>query len=95
MPPVPEVPPLPCCCDGLAPHYRIDVDRNGRLDEVKVLVEASPDSPGERRTGAGAELGRHIKELIGVTVSVEVCDPGTLERSTGKASRVRDLRSKG
>ena len=79
-------------CDGLAPHYRIDVARSGRLDEVTVLVEASPDCPGERRTHAGAELGRHVKELVGVTVDVQVCDPGTIERSTGKASRVRDLR---
>jgi len=79
-------------CDGLAPHYRIDVARSGRLDEVTVLVEASPDCPGERRAHAGAELGRHVKELVGVTVDVQVCDPGTIERSTGKASRVRDLR---
>jgi phenylacetate-CoA ligase len=79
-------------CDGLAPHYRIDVARSGRLDEVTVLVEASPDCPGERRAHAVAELGRHVKELVGVTVDVQVCDPGTIERSTGKASRVRDLR---
>jgi phenylacetate-CoA ligase len=79
-------------CDGLAPHYRIDVERDGRLDEVTVFVEASPDCSGERRAHAGAELGRHVKELIGVTVAVEVCDPGSIGRSTGKASRVRDLR---
>jgi len=79
-------------CSGLAPHYRIDVERSGRLDEVTVLVEASPDCTAKQRERAGGDLRRHIKELIGVTVSVEVRDPGALERSTGKAARVRDLR---
>jgi phenylacetate-CoA ligase len=79
-------------CAGLAAHYRIDVERLGRLDELTVLVEASPDCLDERRQEAGGELQRHIKELIGVTVRVDVRDPGTIERSTGKAARVRDLR---
>lgn len=79
-------------CAGLRPHYRIDVERVDRLDEVTVLVEASPDHPSAQRQSAGDELRRHIKDLIGVTVRVEVCDPGTIERSTGKAARVRDLR---
>lgn len=79
-------------CAGLRPHYRIDVERVDRLDEVTILVESSPEHPSAQRQSAGDELRRHIKDLIGVTVKVEVCDPGTIERSTGKAARVRDLR---
>jgi phenylacetate-CoA ligase len=79
-------------CAGLRPHYRIDVERIDRLDQVTVLVEASSEAPQSQKESAGAELRAHIKDLIGVTVQVEVCDPGTIERSTGKASRVRDLR---
>jgi phenylacetate-CoA ligase len=79
-------------CSGLAPHYRIDVERIERLDEVMVLVEAVPGCSHEQRERAGAELQRHVKELIGLTVQIQVRDPGTIERSTGKASRVRDLR---
>jgi phenylacetate-CoA ligase len=79
-------------CAGLRPHYRIDVERIDRLDQVTVLVEASPEAPQSQKESAGAELRAHIKDLIGVIVQVEVCDPGTIERSTGKASRVRDLR---
>jgi phenylacetate-CoA ligase len=49
-----------------------------------------------REAGVGAEAGRRlaaqVKEIVGVTCAVEVCEPGALERSAGKAKRVRDLR---
>jgi len=34
-----------------------------------------------------------VKENIGVTVEVDVVEPGAIERSRGKAQRVLDLRS--
>ena len=79
-------------CAGLSPHYRIDVERPRRLDEVIVHVEAAPGCSPRQREQAGAELKRHIKEVIGVSVKVDVCEPGAIERSAGKAARVRDLR---
>ncbi len=45
-----------------------------------------------------AELERRAEHLIkvfaGVTTKVRVVEPGTLERSQGKAKRVLDLRPK-
>lgn len=45
-----------------------------------------------------AELQRRaqhlIKVFVGVSTIVRVVDPGTLERSQGKAKRVLDLRPK-
>lgn len=79
-------------CPGLAPHYRIDVTRPQRLDEVMVHVEARPDCTPERRALIPAELRHHIKEVIGVSVEVTLCEPGGIDRSVGKAVRVRDLR---
>ena len=79
-------------CLDLAPHYRIDVARPERLDEVTVHVEERPDCTLERRNAATAELRQHIKEIIGVSVEVNVCEPGSIDRSAGKAVRVRDLR---
>jgi phenylacetate-CoA ligase len=35
-----------------------------------------------------------IKVFVGVTTKVRVVEPGTLERSQGKAKRVLDLRPK-
>ncbi|MGZ5408058.1 MAG: hypothetical protein ACXWX1_11390 [Aeromicrobium sp.] len=41
---------------------------------------------------AGRELRRLIKSLIGVTVTVEVVDPDSVERSVGKMKRIVDKR---
>jgi phenylacetate-CoA ligase len=73
---------------ALAPHYVLELTREGRLDCLTVRVEA--------RAAPDAEVGRalqhRIKAMIGVTVSVEVVAPGAVERSTGKAKRVIDKR---
>jgi phenylacetate-CoA ligase len=77
----------------LSPHYVLEVRRERRLDELKVIVEAKPDAatPGTR-AAAGQELTRHIKSRIGVTTEVAVVAPGDVERSLGKARRIIDLR---
>ena len=78
---------------GLAPHYQVVLTREGRLDELEVLVEALPFllEAAERAISA-AELGNHIKSVIGVTARITVTDPGGVERSQGKARRVIDRR---
>jgi len=82
-------------CRGLAPHYALELDREGRLDSMKVLVEARPDAvdPSTRAEQA-RELIHHVKAVIGVSVRVAVVDPGAIDRSIGKAKRVLDLRPK-
>jgi phenylacetate-CoA ligase len=77
----------------LAPHYVLEVRRERRLDELKVIVEAKADAAGAgTRAVAGQELVRHIKSRIGVTTEVAVVAPGEVERSLGKARRIVDLR---
>jgi len=78
---------------GLAPHYQIVLTREARMDEMEVLVEASPTAAeaAARQTSA-AELGHLVKNLIGVTAKITVTDPGGVERSQGKARRVIDKR---
>ena len=81
---------------GLSAHYQIVLTREGRLDEAEVVVEAAPASVGEEaRKASAAELGHHIKGLIGITAKISVVDPGGVERSQGKARRVIDKRPKG
>ncbi len=78
---------------GLAPHYQIVLTRSGRLDEMEVLVEAAPAAASsDARSASAAELGHHVKGLIGVTAKISVTDPGGVERSQGKARRVVDKR---
>ncbi len=76
----------------LAPHYEIHLTRTGALDAVTVLVEALPEAPEHARTACTAALEREIKQWIGVTVRVEVVEPGAIPRSAGKAARVIDRR---
>ncbi len=78
-------------CAGLAPHFMIELSRTGRMDQMKVIVEAREacDCSADAATLIGC-----IKDHIGVTALVDVCAPGSLERSQGKAQRVRDLRPK-
>jgi phenylacetate-CoA ligase len=85
--------------DGrLAPHYVIELRRPQRLDELEVVVEIRTSLGGKLTTAEQAELERKAEHLIkghvGVTTKVRVVEPGTIERSQGKAKRVIDLRTK-
>jgi len=44
------------------------------------------------REEATSDLQRRIKAYVGLTATVTVCNPGTIERSIGKAKRVTDRR---
>jgi phenylacetate-CoA ligase len=44
------------------------------------------------RTQQSKELIHHVKAVVGVTVRVNVVDPGAIDRSLGKAKRVLDMR---
>ena len=77
----------------LAPHYVLEVRRTRRLDELKVVVEGRPDAAEAGiRMAAGRDLSRRVKSRIGVSAEVAVVEPGTVERSVGKAKRIIDLR---
>jgi len=82
-------------CDGLAPHYQIELSRPDRLDEMKVYVEARPGhTEAAARMAQAKLLAHHVKSVVGVTIRVDVADPGSVERSAGKAKRIVDLRPK-
>jgi phenylacetate-CoA ligase len=78
---------------GLSPHFQLVLTRPDRLDELTVRVEARGDAADlETRTASGAALATLVKDNAGVTVGVDVLEPGLLERSAGKAQRLLDLR---
>jgi phenylacetate-CoA ligase len=79
---------------NLAPHYVLEVRREGTLDQLEVRVELDPRAAhvAAVRDEAARDLQRRIKSYVGVTASVLVCDPGVIERSAGKATRVVDRR---
>jgi phenylacetate-CoA ligase len=80
---------------GLAPHYQLEITREGRLDALTVKVECVLEAASaEERARAVRELTRQMKSFIGITAAVLVIDPGQIERSAGKARRVIDLRQR-
>ncbi len=81
--------------EGVAPHFQLRLTKSDRMDHMTVLVEARLDTPADRRESAAIEIAARVKDGVGVSVAVEVCDPGTLERSVGKMRRVIDQRHQG
>jgi phenylacetate-CoA ligase len=79
-------------CEGLAPHYQIEVTRPNRLDEISIIVEARPDLIDDAHGAQGSLLAARLKDHIGISAAVRVAACGTLPRSAGKASRVTDRR---
>jgi phenylacetate-CoA ligase len=79
-------------CSAFAPHYLIEVTRPGRLDEVRIRVECRTAIDEPKAAAAAAQLTRRIKEVIGISVTVEIGATGSIARSQGKARRVLDLR---
>jgi phenylacetate-CoA ligase len=81
--------------DGTAPHYLIEVDRPGTMDEAKVKVEVRPGLFSDEMRQMQAlhdRIDREIQSVTGVRMTVELVKPQTLERSMGKAQRVLDHR---
>jgi phenylacetate-CoA ligase len=66
---------------GLAPHYVLELTKEGPLDHLSVIVEGDP--------AACRPLAHHIKSYIGISAEVKI---GAVERSIGKAKRVIDKR---
>jgi phenylacetate-CoA ligase len=79
--------------EALGPHYQIRVARDGNLDVVTVQVEKTVDAAGADDSAIATELGKGIKDYVGVSAIIEVCEPGEVVRSEGKAVRVIDERN--
>ncbi len=78
---------------SLAPHFQIELTNDGRMDAMTVHVEATMDNSDENSKEASAKLlTNHIKDIVGVSTKVIVNAPGGIERSMGKAVRVKDNR---
>ena len=77
--------------EGTAPHYQIEIDRPGMLDEVVVRVEMRPEDFSDEMKKVHAlreRIDKQIFSITGVRMNIELVKPQTLERSPGKAKRV-------
>ena len=79
----------------LGGQYQLVVTRQGALDELQVLCELLPAQAHGDRTAVSNVLRERIKTLIGVSATVSVGAPESIERTlVGKARRVIDKRPK-
>ena len=74
----------------LSPHYQIELNRAGNMDEVTLHVEEKPDANDSQ--AQASDLQQRIKNLVGISCQIKVHSSGGLPRSEGKAKRVIDRR---
>ena len=78
---------------GLAPHFQIELTKPDRMDQMRVLCEATGGhTAADARAAAGKALASQIKQVVGISVAVDVAEAGGVARSEGKAVRIVDRR---
>lgn len=79
----------------ISPHYQLVVRRKNYRDTLEVRVELIDGSLLERYAELEALQRRihdRIKTILGIEIEVSLVEPKSIERFTGKAQRVVDLR---
>ncbi|MBE0476721.1 MAG: phenylacetate--CoA ligase [Coriobacteriia bacterium] len=81
--------------EGISPHYQIQLERKHGLDDMEVRVEVAEEIFSDSMAQMVAftrEVADRLQSVIGLKVKVTLVEPGTIERSSGKAKRVIDRR---
>lgn len=81
----------------VAPHYHIVVDTHGGMDRMTVETELRPEcfsDSFEAMEGIRRGIADKLKGALLVGVEVKLLEPGGIQRTTGKAKHVDDLRDK-
>jgi len=77
------------------PHYLLVIDRENNLDVLEIQVEVEEQFFSDEIKEL-EELRRRIKaniaSTLGISATIRLVEPGTIERSMGKAQRVIDKR---
>lgn len=80
-----------------APHYHLYVDRINNSDTFDIHVEVRPEVFTDDRISSMMDLKKRIESriqsVVGIHANVKLVEPRSIERSTGKASRVTDKRN--
>lgn len=82
--------------EGISPHYIINVHRRNFLDELEVVVELTREDllePYSKLEDFTGYIRQRLHGVLSINVRLKVVQPGTLERSAGKAKRVFDYRN--
>src|SRR3990167_7652229 len=74
-------------------EFQIVFRRHEGLDDILVRIDPSPTLSSAEREKLGARLADDLRTGLGIRVTVEVGEPGTLPRFDHKARRVKDERT--
>ncbi|TLU87314.1 MAG: phenylacetate--CoA ligase [Chlorobium sp.] len=77
------------------PHYLLVVDRENNLDTLEIRVEIEEQffsDEVKELEGLRKRIKANISSLLGISATIRLVEPGTIERSMGKAQRVIDNR---
>mgnify|MGYP001320523547 FL=1 len=81
--------------EGIRPHYLIVLDRKQGLDDFEVQIEIAEEVFSDIMADMVA-FTKHVSEklpaVLGLHARVKLVEPGTVERTAGKAKRVLDRR---
>ncbi len=81
--------------DETTPHYLLVVDRIDNLDTLELHVEVEDRFYSDKISELQAlrmKIQHHVESTTGLSVTVKLVEPKTIERSEGKAKRVIDKR---
>ncbi|MGV8082579.1 MAG: phenylacetate--CoA ligase family protein [Coriobacteriia bacterium] len=82
--------------EGVRPHYQIVIDRKKGLDDLEVRLEVDRAIFSDMVTDMVVfqrAVADRLESVLGLRAKVSLVQPGSIERSEGKAPRVLDLRA--
>jgi phenylacetate-CoA ligase len=81
---------------GTNGHYQIRLWTENAREYIEVQAEAEPPvyNDADARRRLAEHLAASLRDNLAIRMSVEIVEPGSLERPTGKAIRVLDRREK-
>lgn len=82
--------------EGVSPHYQLIISKKGYLDDLEIQVELSPENFTDNLKKLQAleiSLQRKLKTTLSINTRIKLLEPRSIERTTGKAKRVIDLRT--
>lgn len=81
--------------EGISPYYLIKLERKNCQDTATLYVELNENKEKYVENSIikiKEEIKNKLKEIVIAKIEVELVEPNTLERTTGKSKRVEDLR---
>jgi phenylacetate-CoA ligase len=81
--------------EGVQPHYLIIVDRDRAMDDLEIRIEVDEAFFSDSMVDMvrfTKEVGDRLHAVLGIHARIKLVEPGSIERTAGKARRVIDNR---